>query len=341
MSNKKAFEMQFNWIFVLVAGAAILLFFTVVVIRQKNVSETSTKATVLKSIEAIITGASVSTDTTSIIDIPDSNIEVSCNRISIGGVSKQFQNLILFAPSIVKGDKLVAQTLSFDAPFKATNLLYLTSSKVRYIIVGNTPLAKEINKSLPSDLKKEFIPSISLIKNENNYKVRILVFDNSDINGIDLTKFASSDVTALKISGTLEKGNIEFYKKNGNLWLPKEDSVYLGKAALLGAVYSDSVEIYKCSMKNTFSKLNLVTKVYHDRTTLLPIKLAEQSSTVNRQTACDYHNALSYLANIESTSALAESASFDMGTITSIKESSASLATENSNLQKLSCPLIY
>ena len=67
--NKKGFEIQFNWIFVLVAGTAIILFFTVVVIKQKNVSETSTKATILKSMEAVITGASVSTDTTNIIDI--------------------------------------------------------------------------------------------------------------------------------------------------------------------------------------------------------------------------------------------------------------------------------
>ena len=94
--------MQFNWIFVLVAGTAILLFFTVVVVKQKNVSEMSTKATVLKSIEAIIIGASVGTDTTNIIDIPDSDIEVNCGRVSLGSISKQYQSLILFAPSSLK-----------------------------------------------------------------------------------------------------------------------------------------------------------------------------------------------------------------------------------------------
>ena len=49
MKNKKGFEMQFNWIFVLVAGMVILLFFTMVVVEQKGVSETTAKATVLKS----------------------------------------------------------------------------------------------------------------------------------------------------------------------------------------------------------------------------------------------------------------------------------------------------
>ena len=60
---------------------------------MENVSETSTKATILKSMEAVITGASVSTDTTNIIDIPNSDIEVDCGRVSIGEVSKQYQNL--------------------------------------------------------------------------------------------------------------------------------------------------------------------------------------------------------------------------------------------------------
>ena len=46
--NKKAFEMQFNWIFVLVVGASILIFFTAIAIKQKNVSEASSQITIFK-----------------------------------------------------------------------------------------------------------------------------------------------------------------------------------------------------------------------------------------------------------------------------------------------------
>ena len=240
--NKKAFEMQFNWIFVLVAGAAILLFFTVVVVKQKGVAETSTKATVLKSIEAIITGASVSTDTTNIINIPNSNIEVSCGRISLDEVSKQYQSLILFAPSLIKGDRLITQTLGFSAPYKATNLLYMTSQQLRYIIIGNTDLAKEINKSLPVELKKEFYETLPIIKNENNYKVRFVFFTNSDPSVLEnLGKMPDSDVTAIKINGDSEKGIIEFWQKEGASWLAKGNSNYIGKQSLIGAVYAETL----------------------------------------------------------------------------------------------------
>ena len=159
MRNKKAFEIQFNWIFVLVAGAAIMLFFTAVIVKQKSLSEASSQSIVLKSIEAIVTSAGVSTDTTSIIGIPDSDIEAGCGRIALGKASRQYQSLILFSPNKITGDKLVMQTLAFSIPYRATNLLYMTSPKVRYIIItGNKNdyknLAKDINKTLPSSIEK-------------------------------------------------------------------------------------------------------------------------------------------------------------------------------------------
>ena len=205
--------MQFNWIFVLVAGTAILLFFTVVVVKQKNVSEMSTKATVLKSIEAIIIGASVGTDTTNIIDIPDSDIEVNCGRVSLGSISKQYQSLILFAPSSLKGDKLVTQTLAFSAPYRATNLLYITSPQLRYIIIGNNNIAREINKSMPSGIKKEFYTLKPQVKNLNDYKVKFVIVGEMTDFPISLKNMQDPDVTAIRVDGDEKKERLNFSKK--------------------------------------------------------------------------------------------------------------------------------
>lgn len=334
--NKKAFEMQFNWIFVLVAGAAILLFFTVVVVKQKSVTETSTKATVLKSIEAVITGASVSTDTTNIIDMPDSSIELSCGRVSLSGVSKQYQNLILFAPSLIKGSKLITQTLAFSIPYRSTNLLYITSPQLRYIIIGDSGLAKEINKSLPSELKKEFYPAMPQIQNSNNYKVRFVVFGEMIDFPKALEKMPNYDVTSVRINGDNEKGIVEFYQKDGISWQAKGASVYVGKQALIGSVYADTLELYECNMKNVFSRLNLVTKIYSERTKKL-VQEAQKTAS-SRQVQCNqfYNNALNHLNNI-----FAASSSFNRGNVDAIVDSAKSLASENKNAQIYSCPLIY
>lgn len=331
--NKKGFEVQFNWLFVLVAGAAILLFFTVVVAKQKNVSETSTKATVLKSIEAIITGASISSDTTNIVSIPESDIDVGCGRISIGGVSKQYQNLILFAPGKIKGDKIVTQTLSFNAPYRATNLLYATSTNARYIIIGSSSLAKEINKTLPSELKKEFYQPMPDIKNSNNYKARFIVFGEMIEFPPSMEKMPDADVTTLRISGSSENGIAEFYQKKQNSWDSKGTSFYVGRNSLVGAVYADSVEGYECSMKNVFSRLNLATKIYAERT-----KKLIQKGTDSRQIQCNqfYSSALAQLNSI-----LAASYEFNRENADSIAEAAKLLAGENKNAQVYSCTLIY
>ncbi|MAG91433.1 hypothetical protein CMO83_02055 [Candidatus Woesearchaeota archaeon] len=332
--NKKSFEIQFNWVFVLVVGAAILLFFTAVLVKQKDVSETTTKNTILKSIEAIIEGSSVSTDTTNIVNMPNSNIEVSCGRVSLGKASKQYQNLILFAPSSVKGSKLITQTRGFNIPYKSANLLFMTSQQARYILTGNSDFAKEINKSLPKDLGKEFHESIPTTTNQNNYKVKFILFDNLNVNSIDISHFDKMpdlDVTAIKINGDDEKGTIEFFQKDDGLWVSKGNSAYIGEAALLGAIYSDTKELFECNMQNAYNRLELVTDVLKDRT----IKLRDDT-TIRQECIQIYNNALAQINRIE-----AATSSFDTTSVNNIASASKDLSLQNKEAQKFSCPLIY
>lgn len=334
--NKRAFEIQFSWLFVLVAGAAILLFFAGIIIKQKNISEISSKATVLKSIEAIITGTSVSTDTTNIISVANSNIEIGCNRVSLGEISKQYQNLILFAPSIVKGDKIITQTLAFNEPYRAINFLFMTSSQVMYILIGSNDVAKLVNKTLPSEMKKDFYESELQIKNSNNYKVKFVMFGNIKDTELlkEFEKLPDTDVTEVRVDGDKEKGNLEFYQKNGNSWQLKGTSIYIGKASLIGAIYADTIDAYECSMQNSFTRLNFVTQVYIDRTTELMQNVAKS----NKEMQCNqfYQNALNHLNKI-----LKASSSFNQANANEITVSAKGLADENLNAQTHSCALIY
>lgn len=332
--SKKAFEIQFNWIFVLVAGAAILLFFTFIVVKQKSISDTSTKAIVLKSIEAIITGTIASTDTINIVDIPNSEIEISCGRISLGTISKQYQSMVLFAPSTIRGSKLITQTSMFNAPFRALNLLYITSPDVRYIIIGESALAKEINKSLPKDIRKDFyspspIPSIT---NQNNYKVRFVFFGGiSDGVLENLKAMPDSDVTAIKVIEDDEgRGTIEFYQKNKLMsWDKLEPEPYLTKSLLLGAIYSDTPESYECNAKNAFSRLKLITQIYSERAEGLMEIEDEQCAQI-------YDNALKELNKI-----FTASSDFNEEAIETIASAANSLSLKNKEAQKSSCTSIY
>jgi len=337
--SKKAFEIQFNWIFVLVAGAIILLFFTLIVVKQKSVSETSTKATILKGIEAIIIGASVTQDTTKIENIPSANIEIGCGRVSIDGVSKQYQNLILFAPGLLKGDKLAWQTTAFSAPYRATNLLYMTSPNVRYIIIGNNNLVKEINKSLPFDLKVEFYQNYQniQIKDLNNYKVRFIVFGDMIDFPQELKRMPDFDVTAININPNAQKGAINFYEKKENSWTLKGTSSYIGQSSIVGAVYTDTLETYHCNMQNAFLRLALVTRIQTDR-------LEKLKNIISSRNNCAeiYSAALPLLKSISSfSSKLAESSKLEISDINSLADASKKLSDINKEAQKYSCTLIY
>ena len=344
--NKRAFEIQFNWVFVLIAGAVILIFFTALVVRQKSVSESSSNAAVLNSIDAIITGASVTTSVAKLENIPKSNIEISCNRISIGSASKQYQNLILFAPGMIEGDKLDWQTMPFSAPYRAANLLYITSPKARYIIITDTAnknIALEINKSMSAIITKEFyeISTVSTplqIINKNNYKVRLIIFgfNPPDSYLSHLQDMQDSDVTAVRIDGNINVGFSRFFQKNGNTWANSGTSAYVGKPAIMGAVYSDTLENYKCNIRNAFSRLKLLSEIYIKRTQSLA------KNYPNPDCENSYKIALPSLMSLNQTSYLIfRAASLDRGNADKIQSAAKTLSDDNKALQKFSCPLIY
>ena len=81
-SKKGVIEIQFNWIFILVAGALILILFVVIVQRQGSVSNQSRDIDIRSKLGTILTGAKQSTDTTFVIDIPSkTEIDFGCNKI--------------------------------------------------------------------------------------------------------------------------------------------------------------------------------------------------------------------------------------------------------------------
>lgn len=337
--SRKGFEMQFNWIFVLIAGTAILLFFSLVMIKLKDISESSRQVDIVKGIETIITSASVSIDTTNVVEIPDSEIKLDCTSILSGKITKQYQNLILFSPSLIKGDKIVTQTLAFNAPFRSSGLLYATSDKLKYVIVGNNDVAKDINNTLPLELSKELVKTYpSFMSNPVTYRVRFIVAGDINLQLVDvpasLEEMKDEDVTAIKITGDIEKGTAEFYQKEGKRWSLKGSSQYIGKASLIAAAYADTKELYECSMKNAFSKHNLVARIHISRTEKL------KAAINNPECLNIYTNSVSQLNSISAASA-GLAASMDFANIQELYDASKRLALQNKEAQKFSCPLVY
>jgi len=354
--SKKAFvEMQFNWIFIIIAGGVILLFFFSIVYKQKEVSDIKVTGTIKSDLRVILTGSKASTGTASLIAAPDLEISYDCQGYTIGRLSP-IKPHAGFSPGLIKGYALMAWALDWNMPFRVTNFLYLTSPEIRYIIVNDaTNFAEQLNETLPAKtiiqdkkrkilMNKEFVELGDLIdvEDKNNYKVRFVFFDQNPSGGLsDLDNMEDDDVTAISVyptTGIDGYGEVEFFEKDGNNWgsAPKGTTYYVGKASLIGAVFTDDIETYDCNMKRAFKDLSIVSDVYLNRTK----ELVEFYRTYPDY-ACQAQvgRSITPLEGIK-TEASSISNNFPVP-VTQLSQAASELVTYNEQTQKLSCEEIY
>lgn len=152
-SKTGAVEIQFNWIFVLIIGSMIIVFFVMIAQKQKQASDKSLAADILSDMELIFTGQSVSVGREDVLIIPDIPIDISCADFSMMGIPKELGQTLLFAPTRIEGDELITWTLSFDVPFKVANFMYMTSADDKYYFIVADPVGgiDECASSDPDD----------------------------------------------------------------------------------------------------------------------------------------------------------------------------------------------
>lgn len=295
-SNKKAaIEVQFNWIFILIVGAIIIIFFFSIVEKQKTAADIKLASGVLTQLDAITAGAGVSLGSVNELEMPDAGINFICENEScskIGcfseyslqlaeGVKKDYSTEPIFTPTRIEGKNLITWTQGFDVPFRAVNFLYLTSDNVKYYIVYDLmseSKAKSLNKSLPDKLNKELISvdDVPSLRDKGNYKVRLIFYDtslepdDSSITLPDLGKTKDEDITALHVTGpTNYVYDLEFFEKDGQQFVSTGTSYALANSSLFGAILSDDIGMYECNMKKAFNRLNVVAGVYAERVSSL------------------------------------------------------------------------
>jgi len=331
--KKAAIEVQFNWIFVLIIGAVILILFSSIILKQKNISETSKNALILKNLDAILSGAEVSTGTVNVVKIPETKIDFKCNRYSIEKLSKQLDVMHVFAPSTIQGDRLITLTKDFSIPYRTSNLVYLTSPNHRYIFLGET---QDIESFIPKDIFSESFGSSEEVNYRGEKKSKFVFFDTFSERNIpsDFIRLEDDDVTALKITGTLNFGTIEFFQKKGDSLVSAGTSKYLTTDGLIGAIISGNKELYECAMDNVFKKANIITQVYKKRTQNLILEYnALQDRCINiEKTAYS-------LAALETLSI--ESSDFTTANIPAMFSASSILKKQNKQAQLQSCATLY
>lgn len=254
-------EFQFNWIFVMIAGALFLLFFISFGVKYKNFQEDKTSIEVLKNFDNTLTALqSSSFKTFDSLTLP-LIVENKCGRLSSGKKEINTDNII-FSPKMLNS-KVLIWYQPYKMPFKITSFYYIIPVNAKYYFVEDSGnLSVSIINGLPEDIKKKVfaIKSSSLKKDGRLISLNI---NNPRDNGIS-------------VIGDANEGKVII---NG-----KEYS-YTGQELLYGIIFSDD---YGCLLNQVQSKTSSIGQVYKDKINII------------RNPGCDYSiitNGISKLQN--------------------------------------------
>ena len=340
MKSKKGIELQFHWIFVLIAGALILAFFFSVAYKQRALSQERLQLTLATDIENIFTGAITSRGTAQKLPVPPQGIAFECTetcecRFRIERAVKDFGDKPMFAPNILKDQDITVWALELKLQYRVTNFLYLTNPNIKYYFVyGDENLLQQLTKSIPPLIDYEKIPleQMDKIKEEEYQHTKFILLLDADTEPPALHEsFKTASASAVKITPQY----IQFYTKDRRQLKKGPIISYAGLPSLYAAIFSEDETMYKCGLKTAFRKLSYVSKLYAERAAEL-----ETQALNAGKTWCSYGTIIQLL-NDQHDSAVSLSNQLDDTKISGLSTLKTNLDASNRNFLQQSCPEIF
>ena len=330
MSAKGEVEIALNWIYILIAGAVILLFFVGIIVQQKSASENYLAAEVVRMMESIFAGAGVSEKTKNIVDasgLADYTLYFDCEEgVSKFGVQDKpggVEDTVhpLFAPLTIKSTQLLTWSLPYNLPYKVVDFLFITSPNTQYYVFGSDPFVDELDEEMAEFENVEIVADFqayALLNPGLKYQVRVV----DTVGGLDLQSIPSQlqslpDEKVTMVS--FRSAEIKFFHKVGKSWMSEGEAVSLFSlgaqegnilerdAAKFAAVFAGSREQYECNMEKALERAEYVAQIYKQKRINLDDYYAIQSSTgvcrsiLSSRQSGDMKTALfSHIGNIQS-----------------------------------------
>jgi hypothetical protein len=309
---KKGMDIQFNWIYVIVVGAVLIIVGISIIGGIKKNANLALVSDVKMYVDNSFRNIQLNHNAQSEINLPDVEIEVLCDTFTVSRKDASglpLTDIILFSPELLK-DRILGYSLSFQMPYETEYFSYITSPGVEYVF-EDSELGKQLYDLFPNNLNKGFEKD----EKEKNYHTRFIEFEDT---------FDEQDV--LKITVMDDQEN--FPDSFGKISFGDEEAYFLNKETLIGALYSEDFEKYDCNMKKALNKLEIISNMKKD-------KLEEFAGKYNN---CPYGKAIMYLTEMMNA---AKEEKTDVISMKRIFLLSKSIKKENMLLQRLSCPMIY
>ncbi len=320
--KKAAVEIQFHWIYVMLVGAALMIFFGMAIYQQQKFSKEKRERELLNSLESAMRTVHTHGGLSEKIEIR-TNLKRDCetNSLAIGTAAKQGSTDPIFSPLQLAGTSLMLGTVEWNVGFRASNFLLMTTDEEHFIIWYDDQNPE--SKALFEKIKKVWPEKIPYAVNQLDplaKKTRILAL-NAEPPAANSIKLK---VTAFLLDD-FEKGQLQFGSS--------QPIDYVGLASIFGALFSETRSDYACSMDHAYERLALVGRVYEAKATTLQSD-ARLTNCVNGAGRNYYESAALALTQIIS---YAE----NKDVLNIYDQAQNQLKPTNIDLLKKSCPVIY
>jgi len=331
MNSKGITPQVLNWIFVLIAGGIILLFFFRVILIQTEIATREVTAEVTKGMEAVLVGRGTATGTDVEIKIPDKTFtfecEEPCNPFTgcqsflqvEGGSAIDTRTQPIFNTRKMEANKMYAFVRPWSIPFSVTNFLYLAHPQEKIIFdctVGDVSKCNSVYNLIPQRIKDR--------------KIVVNAPEESNAKYVEHVKFVTGGCTD---NSDGDKGicintvtnTINFYPEN--IALP-----YFKDELILGAIFTEDAGTYSCNLKKSIYKMNNVQYVLEQKRSNV---LAIQVPGLQPDSTC--------IANYRriDKELPAYAVDFENFNGTSLNVNATRLEQFNRVLQRNSCPSLY
>jgi len=248
MNRKGITATIFNWIFVIIAGGVILLFFFKLIAVQTQISERESTSKILKDMQSVISARITGTGGDAEFLIPDKEFifecKEPCNRatgcdsfITIEGSPPVFtRTQVIFTSKKIRARKLFTFARSWDVPFQVTNFLYITSPGEKIVFPPNcntNTFCRRIFESIPKRIR-----DAEIVVQDTGF-----VYEDAKY-----ITFGTCPIDPSRKEICFKNNQVHFFPD----FIPHD---YFLDESILGAIFSEDSSIYECNMNKAFFQL--------------------------------------------------------------------------------------
>jgi hypothetical protein len=266
---KAQVEASFQWIYVILAGGAMLVMFFFVLRSCTQTGGEQVSSSVLRSTGTVLSSSVWQEQTERNVTMPELSVICTAGTLTLsqGDAAFGLDNAPMFLSPELDGRTRLASKdlyLATTPTLRYGSVLYAISQQTQYYIFKDPALRHEkIAAVLGRSANVRYIDNVNQILATED-PIVIVRFDS----------LSDQAAAAQRTSGkaywlTITATELQFYEKQASAFVPTGKAPVVGDLFTAGAAVSGRFSLYRCSRANIAGRMQKATAVYAERSTKL------------------------------------------------------------------------